>query len=372
MSRFFRSLFALGTVLAAAAMLFTATQLIRKNSPKPMSREVRKLPATSPALAVSTQEPGSGSFIGGVGIIEPVGEATVIGSQLPGVVEEVCVLPGTIVKKGDVLLRLDRRSAMADVQVAEADLKAQQAKLAELLGQVDVARARVEAAEALVEQARSTERNSKREYDRTQAIGKYALSEEEVDMRRVNWETAAAKLHEANAKMHEAKASLALLDGQPTSATLEVQRAVVAQSEANLQRARTNLELREITAPKNATVLSVKIREGEFVPASVLSTPLLTLGVIDPLHVRVDIDESEIPRFNKAAKAYASVRGRPDIKVPMQLVRIEPLVIPKKSLTGTVSERVDTRVLQVIYSVDPQAIGASVGQQVDVYIEERA
>jgi hypothetical protein len=53
-------------------------------------------------------------------------------------------------------------------------------------------------------------------------------------------------------------------------------------------------------------------------------------------------------------------------------VRTEPLVIPKRNLTGTVAERVDTRVMQVIYSVSPQAIGATVGQQVDVYIEDKS
>jgi multidrug efflux pump subunit AcrA (membrane-fusion protein) len=153
---------------------------------------------------------------------------------------------------------------------------------------------------------------------------------------------------------------------------MDVQRAAVAQSQANLERAKTNLELRTIVAPKDATVLAVKIRAGEFVPASILATPLLTLGVTDPLHIRVDIDESEIPRFDPRAKAVASVRGRPNDRIPIEYVRTEPQVIPKKTLTGTVSERIDTRVLQVIYRVSPAAIQASVGQQVDVYIEDRA
>ena len=58
------------------------------------------------------------------------------------------------------------------------------------------------------------------------------------------------------------------------------------------------------------------------------------------------------------------------MQVPIEYVRTEPLVIPKRSLTGSVSERVDTRVMQVIYSVDPNVLGAAVGQQVDVYIVE--
>ena len=41
-----------------------------------------------------------------------------------------------------------------------------------------------------------------------------------------------------------------------------------------------------------------------------------------------------------------------DIHTPLHFVRFEPYVIPKESLTGDTTERVDTRVLQVIYSFD--------------------
>ena len=42
---------------------------------------------------------------------------------------------------------------------------------------------------------------------------------------------------------------------------------------------------------------------------------------------------------------------------------------PKKSLTGDSSERVDTRVLQVIYRVEDAALPVYVGQLMDVFIE---
>ena len=96
------------------------------------------------------------------------------------------------------------------------------------------------------------------------------------------------------------------------------------------------------------------------------------MGQIDPLHIRVDIDESEIPRFRPEAIATATLRGSSGHEVRLQYVRTEPLVVPKRNLTGTVSERVDTRVMQVIYSVSPQSLHAIVGQQVDVYIEDNS
>jgi hypothetical protein len=50
-------------------------------------------------------------------------------------------------------------------------------------------------------------------------------------------------------------------------------------------------------------------------------------------------------------------------------VRVEPFVIPKKSLTGDNTERVDTRVLQVIYALEDSTAKVFVGQQVDVYVK---
>jgi hypothetical protein len=91
--------------------------------------------------------------------------------------------------------------------------------------------------------------------------------------------------------------------------------------------------------------------------------------VTDKVNVRVDIDEHDIPRFKPGAAAMASFRGAPDKKFPLDFVRVEPYVIPKKSLTGDNTERVDTRVLQVIYSLKTEGKPIYVGQQLDVFID---
>jgi len=55
--------------------------------------------------------------------------------------------------------------------------------------------------------------------------------------------------------------------------------------------------------------------------------------------------------------------------VELEFVRIDPYILPKRSLTGDNSERVDVRVLQVIYRFKPPAFPVYVGQQMDVFIE---
>jgi hypothetical protein len=115
----------------------------------------------------------------------------------------------------------------------------------------------------------------------------------------------------------------------------------------------------------------LKIHVGEYAPAGVTATPLILLGRLKPLNIRVDVDEHEAWRVSPNAKAVATVRGNADLKTPVSFVRFEPFVLPKKSLTGDSTERVDTRVLQVIYRVENDALQLFVGQQMDVFIEAR-
>ena len=95
----------------------------------------------------------------------------------------------------------------------------------------------------------------------------------------------------------------------------------------------------------------------------------MRLGDLDRLHLRVDIDENDAWRFKPETRAVASLRGNRDLKADLVFVRVEPYVTAKTSLTGSSTERVDTRVLQVIYSFDRSALPAYVGQQMDVFIE---
>jgi len=369
------------TTIASAAILFAflsivwAGYLINKNTPKPTLSDVRFTPPTSPSAdskSLVKQTSNREDFIGGVGIIEPAGEAITIGSQLPGIVHTVFVMPGDIVELGQPLLMLDDRIAKANVGIAIANLAAQEAKLAELVAQIDTQKARVDAAMAQNAQVAATLANARLSLTRSEKlVASNSLSAEEFDMSKLNVSVAEARVAESAANYREAVAGLNLVDGAKGAPSIDVQKAAVGQARATLVREQVTLDEHTIHAPKGGAILQVKIRAGEFVPAAVLANPIITLGVVDPLHIRVDIDETEIARFRETAAAYASVRGRPERRVSITFVRSEPFVIPKKSLTGGVSERVDTRVLQIIYSVKPQVIVAIPGQQVDVYIEDK-
>jgi len=143
---------------------------------------------------------------------------------------------------------------------------------------------------------------------------------------------------------------------------LERARADVAQIQTEIDRA-------TVRSPLAGEVLQVNVRAGEHVDSQP-DLPLVALGSVRRLHVRADIDETDISRFSPNAAATAQARGLSEQRVPLELVRVEPLVVAKRSLTGDNTERVDTRVLQVIYALVGDA-PLFVGQQVDVSIVAR-
>ena len=83
----------------------------------------------------------------------------------------------------------------------------------------------------------------------------------------------------------------------------------------------------------------------------------------------MDVDEADAWRVRSDSPAIARLRGNPTIAVALSFVRFEPYVLPKRSLTGDTTERVDTRVLQAIYAFRPNDFPGFVGQQVDVFIK---
>ena len=113
-------------------------------------------------------------------------------------------------------------------------------------------------------------------------------------------------------------------------------------------------------------VLKLDAHVGEYKAAGPNATALLRLGDISTLHVRTDIDELDSWRFDTSGEAVASIRGGSKLQVPLRFVRIVPDIAPKRTLTGENSERIDTRVMQVIYALENPPAFVQPGMLVDV------
>jgi len=244
------------------------------------------------------------------GLVEAQGENIALGVPVAGLVTSVTVKVWDTVSPGQPLLQLDDRELRAA-----------------LIGQ----RAAVAVAEATLKKLQAQLTRLERVAD-----GR-AITREELETRRSDVQVADAERAAAHA--------------------------AVAQTEALLERL-------TVRAPRAATVLQVNTRPGEFVTPGA-SRPPLVLGDLTYLQVRADIDEQVAPRVRPGMTAVGYLKGDTQRPIPLEFVRIEPFVIPKTSLTGSSIERVDTRVLQVIYRFKrTDSTPVYVGQQLDLYLEE--
>jgi RND family efflux transporter MFP subunit len=145
-----------------------------------------------------------------------------------------------------------------------------------------------------------------------------------------------------------------------------------AQLDAALAQVAQNVTLLDrltVVAPRAGTILQVNVRPGEYASATPKSAAMI-LGDVDHLQVRADVDEQNAPRLQPGQSATAYLKGDTTRPIDLHFVRVEPFVVPKVSLTGASTERVDTRVLQVIYSFEcPQDRPVYVGQQVDLFVK---
>ncbi len=248
-------------------------------------------------------------YVAGSGIVESRSENVAVASQISGVVERVHVTLGQMVAREDPLFEIDGRSLRAQEAVQEAEAQVAEAQLEDARRQLELYRSLAD---------------------------KRAISEDERIRRTSAFQIATAQNLAAQARVNATR--------------VELERLVVR-------------------SPVEGSVLQIKIRPGEYAPAQVLAQPLMLVGDTKTLHVRVDIDENDAWRIKAGARAEASLRGNPEIRMTLSFVRFEPYVVPKVSLTGSSSERVDTRVLQLIYKVENPPENLFVGQLMDVFVD---
>ena len=300
------------SVILALAGIFAAVLLVKK---------VRHTDPPPPPLAEPARAPFANS-IGARGIVESLRENVRIAPAVAALVSKVNVKVGDAVKTGDVLFEQDARDADALVKIQEAQLHT--------LG-AQVAQAEVN----LADKKDSWERMEK-------------LSESQV--------TSFDERQRARFASQAAATQLATV------------RAELAGAQVQLSRSKVQLDLLTVKAPRDGTVLQVNTRAGEYAALNA-QEPAILLGRIDELQLRADVDEDNASRVRPGCAAVAFIKGRHDAEIPLTFVRIEPYIVPKKSLTGESSERVDTRVLQIIFRFEKTQTPVYVGQQMDVFLD---
>lgn len=321
--------------------------------------QMQKPAAPSQPLVEPPQTPFKS--IAGAGVVEAQRRNIPIGTVAPGVVEEVFVSEGQQLKKGDRLFRIDDRELQAELVVRGAQLSSAKAELDRL--EAGFREEDRQMAESAFEAAMARYQSSEVQFRRTGGVfERGAGTQSDYDRDRFLRDEAYASMLRAKTEWEKMKAGSWAKD-------IAVTRAAVARAQAEVDSTLVEVDRRTVVAPLDGQVLQVNVLPGQFA-ALAWNEPLIVLGDVEHLHVRVDIDEQDLPHFKAGAKAVATLKGRPGVRFDLDFVRVDPYVIPKRNLTGDNVERVDTRVLQVIYSLpDRRPLDVYVGQQMDVYLE---
>lgn len=345
-----------------------------------MKTDKVKLAQTTPAAApesisiIDNNKSTKLLSIGGTGLIEPESEAISIGTNISGVVSLVSVKPGQKIKKGDILFQIDDRDQKAILNGAKADIVIAESKLQQSIAEIAIAKAKEISASSLVEEGIAEFNNYNEVLKRDQKLfERNSVSVEQLNILKFKVAEAKSKVKDYEARLEQAKdEKLMLQTDKGDGPTMILHKSELERAKIQAESEQIKLDLYRIKSPIDGTVLKVNVRAGEFAQAALLSTPLMVVGDIDPLHVRVEVDESEIHRFQSDKPAVASPRGQSQLKINLRFIRSEPLVVPKQVITGSTTERIDTRVLQVIYAIEDKVNGLSPGQQLDVFIRTTA
>lgn len=263
--------------------------------------------------------------ISGTGLVEANTKNLEVSAFANGIVDKVFVKEGDLVKKGDLLFSLDQHLLKAQIFQQEEAVRVSQLQAA--LSKVDL-------------------EDSQDQLNRGKGltIGT-GITKQELQKRTFN---------EARAR-----ATLALNEGEHLKA------------QAELKVLQVSLDQLSVRAPQDGLIFKVNVLAGDYVGNGLQQLPPVIMGGVHPLHVRVQIDESDVWRFVSEMPAIAFHRSNTHLRYPLTFVRLEPYIRPKRQLSGESSELVDTRVIEVIYKVQGDPKDLFVGQQIDVYIQAR-
>jgi len=240
--------------------------------------------------------------------------------QVAGRVVQVLVDEGQAVKKDQVLAVLDASEYEANVDQAKATLTRAERNLQQMKDILEISRktlpADVTRAEAGVSSARDTMVKAKQDKERyDQLYERRVVSQKEWESMKLNYDTASARLTDAEAVLRQAKSNLNRIG--VAEREVEAAGAQVRASKAALDVAEIQLKRTRLTAAFEGTIISRNVEPGYVVSPT---RQVFTLSDLSFVKLKIFVGETEIGKVKPGQKV--------DVKVD---------TFPKKVYKGQVS-----------------------------------
>ena len=231
--------------------------------------------------------------VAATGTLQPV-ISVQVGSQVSGQLKDVLVDFNSLVKKNQLIARIDPESFEYRVRQAQADVDAARA-------QVATQQANIAAQRAFQSQMEVSLADARRDFERKEQLAeKKFISTAEVDKARATMNALVEQVKSAQAQVEVARANA----GNAA--------AVVKQREAALAQARVDLERTAIRSPVDGIVIKRSVDKGQTVAASLQAPELFIIAEnLTDLRVDTSIDESEVGKIKLGQKATFTVDAFP-------------------------------------------------------------
>lgn len=297
------------------------------------------------------------------------GRAITISPHVSGYVTELLVNDNQFVHKGDVLLRIDNRDYQAALLQAEGNMERAKAQFIASQYTLEVAKknypGQLKAAQGQLEEAKAQLFKAKTDYVRQHNIARPATTQQAVDY-------ATAAFNQAKADV--AKAEGNLLIAMPVEANIgnansrvSDQEGALKAAEAQLQKAKLNVEWTEIKAPHDGWISKRNVEQGNFVTAG-----QSLLSIVEPeIWVIANYKETQITDMRPGQKVKIAVDAYPFMNLKGHVDSIQAgtgsvfSAFPPENATGNyvkIVQRVPVKIL-IDQGLDPKlplAMGLSV------------
>jgi HlyD family secretion protein len=243
--------------------------------------------------------------VGATGALQAV-TTVLVGSQVSGNIQWLGADFNSIVRRGQVIARLDPSIFDAQLQQVEATLSQMRANVVK--AQSDLDRAKVQLVDAQQKFTRANELATRR-----------LLAQSELDAAQVAVDTAQAAV-------------------ASQQATVTQVRAAVTQAEASVNQARVNREHTIITAPIDGIVTQRNVDVGQTVAASMQAPTLFVIAAdLKQMQVLASVDEADVGRIRPNQRVTFRVDAYPTetFDGTVSQVRLQPTVVQNVTTYGT-------------------------------------
>ena len=201
-----------------------------------------------------------------------------VGAQVSGQIKKLYVKLGDQVKKGDMIASIDSSTQQNSIDNKEAQLAIYKAQL---------------------ESAKVALNIAKTQFDRENALfAKNATSKQEFESAKNTFSANSAKIKELEAQ--------------------------IKQTNIELSTAKINLGYTKITAPRDGTVVSVQVEEGQTVNANQTTPTIVNIADLSHVKMKMQIAEGDITKIKVGTPVEYSILSEPTKKFQTTVSSIDP------------------------------------------------